>query len=81
MSTRMIARRIGTSPTPPEHLEAMAAAAWHQRGVLLVDLAEVRDDWLRARLESFGAERYGRRRLDKIGPGRANGAPEEKRRG
>ena len=68
VSSRLIARRMGDSPTPPEEIRAMAAAAWHRWGLLLVKPEELDNDFLRQGLETYGARRYGRR----------DTAPEEK---
>ena len=43
------------------HLRDMAMAAWHQRGVLLVAVDDIENDWLRKMLASMGNEQFGKR--------------------
>ena len=60
-----LGRRAGTTPADPDQLRSMAAALWHQRGVVVLWPAEISDAWTRQAITNEAARQYG--------PGREEG--------
>lgn len=56
-----LARLIPSTPTDPQHIEAMRAAAHHKRGAILVMADDDLGEWLRHALEAWAERRWGRR--------------------
>jgi hypothetical protein len=56
-----LARICPTSPTSPEGLEALRARAWAEQGVVVLNIDEIADDWLRQALRNEATRRWGRR--------------------
>lgn len=56
-----LARIVPETPTTPEGLEVLRQRAWAEQGVVVLHLAEVRDDWLRQALTNEAVRRWGRR--------------------
>ena len=46
---------------PIDELEKLARAAWKGRGVLILWVDQIADDWERQFLENIGSKTYGRR--------------------
>jgi hypothetical protein len=51
-----------TAPTEDE-LFAMRRAAWRQQGIVVIRLADVRDEWTRQALVNEATRLYGRREV------------------
>lgn len=56
-----LARIVPTDPTSPEGLEALRQRAWAEQGVVVLNVEEVADDWLRQALKNEATRRWGRR--------------------
>lgn len=49
------------SPTPPEQIQRMAAAAWHKQGVAFIPVDEITDHWAKQMVTNIANKRYGKR--------------------
>lgn len=56
-----LGRRAGRSPTTPDELYSMAAAAWHSQGIAVIKVDEIRNEFDRLHVETLAAELYGPR--------------------
>ena len=56
-----LARIVPSSATSPEGLEALRQRAWAEQGVVVLNVEEVADDWLRQALRNEATRRWGRR--------------------
>lgn len=56
-----LARIVPQDPTSPEGLEALRQRAWAEQGVVVLNVLEVADDWLRQALTNEATKRWGRR--------------------
>lgn len=56
-----LARIAPSSSTTPESLEALRQRAWAEQGVVVLNLDEIGDDWLRQSLRNEAVRRWGRR--------------------
>ncbi|MBN9497846.1 MAG: hypothetical protein J0H39_13905 [Alphaproteobacteria bacterium] len=56
-----LARIVPSAPTSSEGLEALRQRAWAEQGVVVLNVEEVTDDWLRQALKNEAAKRWGRR--------------------
>ena len=67
--TRLVSRLYDDGPSdPPQGEEARRrnreayAKAWHQRGLVIIDPADVLDDWTRQAIQSEAIRQYGKRK-------------------
>lgn len=56
-----LARIVPTSSTSPEGLEALRQRAWSEQGVVVLNIEEIADDWLRQAVRNEATRRWGRR--------------------
>lgn len=56
-----LARIVPQDPTSPEGLEALRARAWAEQGVVVLNVDEIGDDWLRQAVRNEATRRWGRR--------------------
>jgi hypothetical protein len=56
-------RHLPRSLTTEDELFAMRRAAWRKQGIVVVRLADVRDDWTRQALVNEATRLYGRREM------------------
>ena len=61
-----LAAAISSGPSSPDHIRAMAIAAWRSRGVVLVNVDQLTDDWERQMLTNLANRIYGQRGGEKI---------------
>lgn len=54
-------RIVPTAPTAPDGLEALRQRAWAEQGVVVLNVEEVGDEWLRQALKNEATRRWGRR--------------------
>jgi hypothetical protein len=54
-------RHLPRSLPTEDELFAMRRAAWRKQGIVVVRLADVRDDWIRQALVNEATRLYGRR--------------------
>jgi hypothetical protein len=68
-----LARMIGETPASQPELRAMAAAAWHAKGVIVIWPDEIRNPIDRLAVESTAERLYGKRENEQC-RGDRNGA-------
>lgn len=56
-----LARIVPSDPTSPEGLEALRQRAWSEQGVVVLNVEEIADDWLRQAIKNEAVRRWGRR--------------------
>ncbi len=56
-----LAGSVPSGPTDPEQIRAMAAAAWQSRGMVLVNVEALTDDWERQMITNLANRLYGPR--------------------
>jgi hypothetical protein len=56
-------RRLPRSLPSEDELFAMRSAAWRKQGIVVIRLADVRDDWTRQALVNEATRLYGRREV------------------
>ena len=56
-------RHLPQSAPTEQELFAMRGAAWRKQGIVVVRLADVRDDWIRQALINEATRLYGRREV------------------
>jgi hypothetical protein len=56
-----LAKAVISGPSPPEQIRAMAAAAWRSRGMVLVNVEQLTDDWERQMVTNLAVRLYGPR--------------------
>jgi hypothetical protein len=56
-----LAHVVPSPPTSPEGLEALRQRAWTEQNIVVLNLDEVADDWLRQALRNEATRRWGRR--------------------
>lgn len=56
-----LANIVPTPPTQRAELEALRQRAWAEQGVVVINLAEITDEWLRQALRNEATKRWGRR--------------------
>ncbi len=56
-------RRLPRSLPTEDELFAMRRAAWRKQGVVVIRLADVRDDWTRQAVVNEATRLYGRREV------------------
>lgn len=56
-----LARIVPSGPTSPEGLEQLRARAWAEQGVVVLNVEEITDDWLRQAVKNEATRRWGRR--------------------
>lgn len=56
-----LARIVPSDPTSPEGLEALRQRAWSEQGVVVLNVHEIADDWLRQAVTNEAVRRWGRR--------------------
>lgn len=54
-------RIVPRDPTSAEGLEALRARAWAEQGVVVLNVDEIGDDWLRQAVINEASRRWGRR--------------------
>jgi hypothetical protein len=54
-------RIVPSASTSPDGLEALRQRAWAEQGVVVLNLQEISDDWLRQALRNEATRRWGRR--------------------
>ncbi len=66
--TRLVSRIYAMADAPPptgqeadRRNAAARAEVWHRLGLIVIDPAEVDDDWLRLAVTNEAEKRYGRR--------------------
>lgn len=57
-----LARAMGRSPTNPDHIHDMKAAAWHQIGFYGEHVDEIDDPWLRQAIINRATKKFGKRK-------------------
>lgn len=57
-----LSNRLPESPTPPEQLHRMAAAAFHKEDIVVIPLSKVTNDFDRQHIINVGEKLYGKRR-------------------
>ena len=62
-----LAGLVPKTPTDDEHLQAMAAAAWHQRGIATIWVDRLTDDWERQAVTNIANRLHGRRKTEDEG--------------
>ena len=56
-------RHLPRTPPGEEELFVMRRAAWRKQGILVIRLADVRDEWMRQALFDEATRLYGRREV------------------
>lgn len=56
-----LARIVPETPTTPEGLEVLRQRAWSEQGVVVLNLEEIADDWLKQAIRNEAVRRWGRR--------------------
>lgn len=56
-----LARIMPSGPTSAEGLEALRQRAWSEQGVVVLNLEEITDDWVRQAVKNEAVKRWGRR--------------------
>ncbi len=56
-------RRLPQPAPTEDELFAMRRAAWRKQGIVVIRLADVRDDWTRQALVNEATRLYGRREV------------------
>lgn len=56
-----LGRHMGRTPTSPEEMDAMRAAAWHKEGVIVLRPEDVACEWTRRAIQAWAEQRYGKR--------------------
>ena len=56
-----LARIVPTNPTTPEGLETLRQRAWAEQGIVVLNVHEIGDDWLRQAITNEANRRWGRR--------------------
>jgi hypothetical protein len=56
-------RHLPRSTTTDEELFAMRRAAWSKQGIVVIRLADIRDEWTRQALVNEATRLYGRREV------------------
>lgn len=56
-----LARIVPSSPTSSEGLEALRQRAWAEQGVVVLNVEEIADNWLRQAVRNEAVRRWGRR--------------------
>jgi predicted aconitase len=52
---------VAVTPSNPEQIRAMAAAAWKSRGVVMVNVEQLTDEWERQMVTNLATRLYGPR--------------------
>ena len=58
-----LARHLPQTASTEDELFAMRRAAWRKQGVVVIRLADVRDDWTRQALVNEATRLYGQREI------------------
>ena len=58
-----LARHLPRAAPGEEELFAMRRAAWRKQGIVVIRLADVRDDWTRQALVNEATRLYGQREV------------------
>jgi hypothetical protein len=56
-------RHLPQTPPTAQELLAMRRAAWRRQGIVVIRLADVRDEWTRQALVNEATRLYGRREV------------------
>jgi hypothetical protein len=56
-----LARIVPSGPTSAGSLEALRQRAWAEQGVVVLNIAEIGDEWLRQAIKNEAVKRWGRR--------------------
>lgn len=56
-------RSLSETPPTEQELFAMRRAAWRRQGIVVIRLADVRDDWTRQALVNEATRLYGQREI------------------
>lgn len=54
-------RIVPASPTSAEGMEALRARAWAEQGVVVLNVEEIADEWLRQAVRNEATRRWGSR--------------------
>lgn len=54
-------RIVPSGPTSAASLEALRQRAWAEQGVVVLNVEEIGDDWLRQAVKNEATKRWGRR--------------------
>ena len=60
-----LAAAISSGPSSPDQIRSMAIAAWRSRGVVLVNVDQLTDEWERQMLTNLANRIYGQRGNEK----------------
>ncbi|MEA1651817.1 hypothetical protein UAJ10_22735 [Nitrospirillum sp. BR 11164] len=59
--TTSLQGRLGRTPSTPDDLRSMATAAWHKRGVAMIRLEDLPNEFDRLAVEAIATSLYGKR--------------------
>ncbi|MDE1145620.1 MAG: hypothetical protein PW843_03235 [Azospirillaceae bacterium] len=61
--TTSLQARVGRTASTPDELRSMAMAAWHKRGVAMIRLDDLPNEFDRLAVEAIATTLYGKRML------------------
>jgi len=56
-----LGRHAAVSPMSPEEFSALRCMAWTERGIIVISIDEVADDWLKQALINLATKLFGKR--------------------
>lgn len=56
-----LAHVVPSGATTAQGLETLRSQCWHEKGIVVLNVEEVADDWLRQALKNEATKRWGKR--------------------